>query len=150
MIDSTHGAVGALRPHHLGVSVPDLDEAIAWYQRMLGFQLEQRVFLEAIPAHIAFIRRGDFRIEIFQVDGARPLPADRRIPDLDLRTHGNKHLCFEVPSVPAAAAALRAAGADIALELEVGGDPVLFMRDCAGNLIELLQPFPADRERGAP
>ena len=65
----THpGAVGPLRAHHFGISVPDLDAALAWYERLLGFTLEQRLFIEKIPAHIAFVRRGDFRIEIFQVE----------------------------------------------------------------------------------
>jgi methylmalonyl-CoA/ethylmalonyl-CoA epimerase len=141
MTQPTTCAVGPLRPHHLGISVPDLDAAVAWYERMLGFTLEKRVFIEKIPAHIAFVRRGEFRIEIFEVPGAAPLPDDRRVPNLDLKTHGNKHLCFEVPDVPAAIAALRAAGADIAFELTVEGNPTAFVRDCAGNLIEFLQPF---------
>jgi methylmalonyl-CoA/ethylmalonyl-CoA epimerase len=38
-------------------------------------------------------------------------------------------------------AALRQAGADIAFELTVQGNPTAFIRDCAGNLIELLEPF---------
>ncbi|HYP34139.1 MAG TPA: hypothetical protein VES00_19890, partial [Burkholderiaceae bacterium] len=38
-------------------------------------------------------------------------------------------------------AALRAAGADIAFETRVDGNPTAFVRDCAGNLIEFLQPF---------
>jgi methylmalonyl-CoA/ethylmalonyl-CoA epimerase len=138
-------AVGPLRPHHFGISVPDLDAALRWYERMLGFSLEQRLHIAKIPAHIAFIKRGDFRIEIFQVEGAAPLPDDRRVPNLDLKTHGNKHMCFEVPDVPAAVVALRAAGADIAFELTVDGNPTAFLRDCAGNLIEFLQPFTADR-----
>lgn len=143
--DPVSGAIGPLRAHHFGISVPDLDAALAWYERMLGFVLEERLFIDKIPAHIAFVRRGSFRIEIFQVDGAAPLPADRRVPNLDLKTHGNKHMCFEVPDVPAAMAALRAAGADIAFELTVDGNPTAFVRDCAGNLIEFLQPFVVDR-----
>ncbi len=133
--------IGPLRPHHFGISVPDLEAALAWYGRMLGFALEERIYIDKIPAHIAFIQRDSFRIEIFQVDGAAPLPADRRVPNLDLKTHGNKHMCFEVPDVPAAVAALRAAGADIAFETVVDGNPAAFVRDCAGNLIEFLQPF---------
>jgi methylmalonyl-CoA/ethylmalonyl-CoA epimerase len=141
MTESLTCAIGPLRPHHFGISVPDLPAALAWYERMLGFSLEERLFIARIPAHIAFIKRGDFRIEVFEVDGAAPLPADRRTPNLDLKTHGNKHLCFEVPDVPGAVAALRAAGADIAAELVIDGNPTAFVRDCAGNLIELLQPF---------
>lgn len=141
MTESLTCAIGPLRPHHFGISVPQLEAAIAWYERMLGFSVEQRLHIAKIPAHIAFLKRGDFRIEIFEVDGAAPLPAERRVPNLDLKTHGNKHMCFEVPDVPAAVAALRRAGADIAFELSVDGNPTAFVRDCAGNLIELLQPF---------
>jgi methylmalonyl-CoA/ethylmalonyl-CoA epimerase len=141
---SVPGAVGALRAHHFGISVPDLDAALAWYATMLGFVLEKRLFIPAIPAHVAFAKRADFRVEIFQVEGAAALPQDRRTPNLDLRTHGNKHLCFEVPDVPAAMARLRALGADIAFETVVDGNPTAFVRDCAGNLIEFLQPFAED------
>lgn len=115
--------------------------AVAWYERMLGFKVEKSVFLDKIPAHVAFMERDGFRVEIFQVEGAAELPADRRVPNLDLKTHGTKHMCFEVADVPATAAGLRAAGADIAFEVQVEGSPVLFVRDCAGNLIEFLQPF---------
>ncbi|MGI4983423.1 MAG: VOC family protein [Janthinobacterium lividum] len=134
----------SLHVHHFGISVPDLDAAVAWYGEMLGFDLESRMTIEQIPARIAFVRRERFRIEIFEVPGAAPLPPDRRIPNRDLRTHGNKHLCFEVESVPAAIAELRAHGADIAFELAVDGRPTAFIRDVAGNLIELLEPFAAD------
>lgn len=138
--------LAALRPHHFGISVPDLDAAVAWYGRMLGFTLEQQLAIDKIPARIAFVRRDQYRIEIFEVPGAAPLPAERRVPNLDLRTHGNKHMCFEVPDVRAAVAALRDAGADIAFELAVEGNPTAFIRDVSGNLIELLEPFAVDRE----
>ncbi|TKC86987.1 VOC family protein [Trinickia terrae] len=135
-----------LRAHHFGVSVPDLDAAVDWYSRMLGFQLETRMTIDKIPARVAFLRRESFRIELFEVPGAAPLPDERRVPNLDLRTHGNKHMCFEVPDVPKAVAALREQGADIAFEVTVDGNPTAFIRDVCGNLIELLEPFAADRD----
>ena len=138
-------AAGAWRAHHFGISVPDLAAAITWYEQMLGFALERRLHIAAIPADIAFLERDGFRVEIFEVPGAAPLPEDRRVPNLDLRTHGHKHMCLEVADVPAAMAGLRAAGADIALELNVDGNPTAFVRDCAGNLIEFLQPFGATK-----
>ncbi|BFG80599.1 hypothetical protein PTKU46_86330 [Paraburkholderia terrae] len=148
--DDSDGAMDApllpvLRPHHFGISVPDLDAAIDWYSRMLGFALESTMTIDAIPARIAFLRRDAYRIEIFEVPGADPLPEVRRVPNLDLRTHGNKHMCFEVLDVPAAVAALRSRDADIALELVVEGNPTVFIRDACGNLIELLEPFASDR-----
>lgn len=138
-----------LRPHHFGISVPDLEAAIHWYERMLGFVLESRLSVDQIPANIAFLRRDQYRIEIFEVAGAAALPEDRRTPNLDLRTHGNKHMCFEVPDVAQAVASLRAKGADVAKELRVDGNATAFIRDICGNLIELLEPFAQDRAAAA-
>ncbi|HSV52375.1 MAG TPA: VOC family protein [Burkholderiaceae bacterium] len=140
----SHPVVDHIRAHHFGVSVPDLDAAIEWYRHFLGFELERRQHIAPIPADLAFMRCGDFRIEIFQVGGAASLPPERRVPNLDLKTHGNKHMCFEVASVAAATSALRAAGGDIAFEVEVDGALAVFIRDCAGNLIELVEPFRED------
>jgi methylmalonyl-CoA/ethylmalonyl-CoA epimerase len=132
-------SVPDIKPHHAGVSVPDLDAAIAWYGRMFGFEVEMRAYIDLIPAQVAFIRRGDFRIELFQVEGAAPLPPDRREPNLDLRTYGNKHVCFGVQDVSATVRGLREKGADIVFEKVVQGTPMAFIRDNAGNLIELIQ-----------
>lgn len=133
-----------LRPHHWGISVPDLNAAVNWYGEMLGFALESTMTIHEIPARIAFVHRDAYRIEIFEVPGAAPLPEARRVPNLDLFTHGNKHMCFEVPDVPAAVSALRSRGANIAFELVVNGSPTAFIRDVCGNLIELLEPFDSD------
>ncbi|MCU7375931.1 VOC family protein [Paucibacter sp. O1-1] len=140
MTESLTCAIGPLRPHHFGISVPQLEAAIAWYERMLGFSVEQRLHIAKIPAHRVLEAR---RFPHRDLRGRRRRTAAgrRRVPNLDLKTHGNKHMCFEVPDVPAAVAALRRAGADIAFELSVDGNPTAFVRDCAGNLIELLQPF---------
>lgn len=132
-------SVTQIRPHHVGISVPDIDAAIGWYQRMLGFELEQRAFIDIIPAQVAFVRCGDFRLELFQVEGAAPLPDERREPNQDVRTHGNKHLCLAVPDVVATVATLRRKGADIVFEKVVQGTAMAFIRDNSGNLLELIQ-----------
>ena len=79
-------------------------------------------------------------MEIFQVQDGAPLPDERRVPDRDLRTHGNKHVCFGVQSVPAAERELRAKGVDIVF---VGGlkdmAPNICLRDNSGNLIEFIE-----------
>jgi methylmalonyl-CoA/ethylmalonyl-CoA epimerase len=75
-----------LKFHHEGISVPDLEASISWYKAMLGFELERRDALPHAQAKVAFLRRGDLRIELFEVAGAAALPEDRRIPDQDLRT----------------------------------------------------------------
>jgi methylmalonyl-CoA/ethylmalonyl-CoA epimerase len=128
-----------LKHHHGGISVPDLESSIQWYSEVLGFEVEQRFELPAIPARIAMLKRGDLRIELFQVPGAKPLPPERRDPDSDLRTHGNKHLAFAIRDVDAAEQELRARGVDIVFvgRFEFGSN--LFLRDNCGNLLELVE-----------
>lgn len=144
-ISSEEGSVRKADPlaslaiHHGGISVADLEASIAWYREMLGFELEQRLHIAQIPAEVAFIRRGDFRIELFELAGAAPLPAERREPQADLRVHGHKHLCFRVADAPACFASMREKGADIVFESVVDGTPMGFLRDNTGNLLELIQ-----------
>ena len=128
-----------LIPHHVGISVPDIEAAIAWYGNMLGFVVDQRVHIPQIPAHVVFLKRDSFRIELFEVEGAAPLPEDRRYPNRDLKTHGTKHLAFAVSDVAATLAELRSKGADIAFEVNINGKPAAFIRDIAGNLIEFVR-----------
>lgn len=124
--------------HHGGVSVPDLEGAIDWYGRVLGFDLEKRFFIEAAGAKAAMIRKGALRFELFEVAGAAPLPEERRHPPSDLRTHGNKHLAFQVDDLDAFLAEMKAKGVDIAFVVREDFGSGCFIRDCAGNLIEFV------------
>lgn len=130
-----------LKADHCGISVPDLEASIVWYRKMLGFSIEQRFDLDTVPFKSAFLRRGKFRIELFEIVGAAPLPEQRRYPNEDLRTHGTKHVAFSVQDVRAVFAELKQRGADIAMDVFVveGIGPAFFIRDNAGNLIELLE-----------
>lgn len=128
--------------HHVGISVPDLEESIAWYERMLGFEVVRRVAQDASPRMtFALLRRGDFHIELFEVADAEPLPEYRRDPSADLRVHGTKHLAFQVADARAAAAELEARGAEIAMgPVENERSTFVFIRDNSGNTFELIQP----------
>ena len=128
-----------LKHHHGGISVPDLEASIEWFARVLEFEVENRFDIPPIPAKVAMLRRGNLRVELFEVPGAQGLPAERRQPNTDLRTHGNKHLAFAVKNADAAAEALKARGADIVFvgHFEFGAN--VFIRDNAGNLIEFVQ-----------
>ncbi len=132
-----------LIPHHCGISVPDLEASIAWYRDVLGFSVEKRLTLDAISAKIAFMKHGDFYIELFEVEGAAPLPEDRRYPDEDIRTHGNKHIAFAVEDVRSVVDTLKKRGADIAMDVNIVEDkPMAFIHDNAGNLIEIVEAGP--------
>ncbi|HEY5754321.1 MAG TPA: VOC family protein [Steroidobacter sp.] len=133
-----------IRPHHCGLSVPDLEATIRWYREMLGFGVEMRQEMSHVPLKGAFLKRGDFRIELFEVAGAAPLPPGRLEVDEDLRTHGTKHMALTVPSVPRALEFLRARGVEVAMEpMEVEGTVACYIRDNSGILIELVEPWPS-------
>jgi methylmalonyl-CoA/ethylmalonyl-CoA epimerase len=125
--------------HHGGVSVPDLEAAIAWWRAVLGFEVAARFPIPAIPADVAMLVNGPLHIELFQVAGAKPLPDERRQPDTDVHTHGNKHVSFAVDDVREFAGELRRRGADIVWVKEMKHGSNIFIRDNAGNLIEFVQ-----------
>lgn len=125
--------------HHGGVSVPSLDDAINWYGRVLGFEVEKRFYIEAAKSHTAIVRKGPLRFELFEVEGAAPLPDDRRHPPEDLRTHGNKHVAFRVDDLEAFLDEMERKGADIAFVVREAFGKGCFIRDFAGNLIEFVE-----------
>ncbi len=125
--------------HHGGVSVPSLDEAIDWYGRVLGYEVEKRFWIEAAGAEVAMLRKGALRFELFEVEGAAPLPDERRHPPSDLRTHGNKHVAFRVESLDAFLAEMEEKQVDIAFVVKEDFGAGCFIRDCAGNLIEFVE-----------
>lgn len=125
--------------HHGGVSVPSLDAAIEWYGRVLGFEVEKRFWIEAARSHTAMVRKGPLRFELFEVEGAAPLPEDRRYPPRDLKTHGNKHVAFHVADLDAFLAEMEEQQVDIAFVVKEQFGKGAFIRDCAGNLIEFVE-----------
>jgi methylmalonyl-CoA/ethylmalonyl-CoA epimerase len=127
------------RAHHVGLSIPDLEASIKWYGDVLGFEVEKRMEIPPIGAKIAYLKRDDFRIELFEMDKAAPMSEDRTVPNKDLLTHGWKHLSIEVPDSRAALDKLKAAGVEVAMENVIDGVAMGFIRDNAGNLIEINQ-----------
>lgn len=128
--------------HHVGVSVADMDASIAWWERMLGFTLQRRYELASIPAEIAVLGNGALHVELLKVPAPRPADTERRVPDDDLQTCGNKHVAFSVADVRGLVETLRARGADIVWIKDLpNGRAASFIRDNEGNLIEFVQ-FP--------
>lgn len=128
----------ALSFDHGAVSVPDIEETIAWYRDMLGFEVTRRFELPGNGTLGAMLVRGPLRMELFQPRKGTPLPDDRREPDRDVELHGNKHVAFRVDDLKAMDAWLAKKGADIALRVTAAFGSAIFVRDNAGNLIEFL------------
>ena len=131
-------------PHHFGMSVSDLDGAIVWFGKVLGFELDRKEdFLAAHGVHIAFIKNGDFFIELFQHDHAQPASPERSVPNEDIRTLGNKHMCLQVSDMEAVLERIKANDVTIALgPFEAPGSIAAFVLGPDGALVELLQLRP--------
>ncbi len=125
--------------HHVGLSVGDLAASIAWYETVLGFTLDRTFRIDAIPAQVAEMYRGDLRIELFEVPDAAPMDEDRRHPNRDVKTHGLKHIAYRTPDVKALTDELAAAGADIVWIKQFPWGSNAFIRDNSGNLIEFVE-----------
>lgn len=124
---------------HVGISVKDMEEALDWYKKNLDFELVKDDYVPPLKARICFIRNGDFEIELFEYDNPKPIPEDRLTPNSDLQTVGTKHVAFEVPDMKALKEKFLANGVDIAHEVMMEGNNVMFVRDCSGVLIEFIQ-----------
>jgi len=128
--------------HHIGISVANLDESIAWYRDMLGFEevirMDQGVTEDKMS--IGHIRRGNCYIELFQVEGSKPLPEYRRDPNADFGVQGLKHFALQVSDVQAAVKELKAKGVEIAFgPVDTPGICFVFIRDNSGNAFELIE-----------
>ena len=129
-----------VKPLHTGVSVADMQESIDWYHKMLGFELEWKKYYDFLKCEIAFVKAGDFEIELFKHDESISLPADRKEPDADMKTQGNKHIAYEVEDITSLLNELKEKGADVVFgPTPMEGTLMGFIRDNTGNLIELIQ-----------
>jgi methylmalonyl-CoA/ethylmalonyl-CoA epimerase len=143
-----------LRIHHVSIAVPDLDQAIEWYGRVLGFKDARRFRIEELNADLAFVRRGSLRLELWRHADAVPVPPERRQPNTDLLTGGTKHFGIAVADLKACLADFVRAGVDIAAIQRSPDEPMrhdpdplrsdprppfaMFIRDPGGTLIEVL------------
>src|SRR4029453_7527687 len=123
---------------HVALSVPNIAESIAWYEKMLGFK-EVRRGGQPTGQQTAAIRRGNITIQLFQLPNAPPLPESRKTPSDDFRTHGVKHFGFEVENLPAVLAELKAKGVRMAFDMRDNpGTAFAFISDTPRNTIELI------------
>lgn len=127
------------KPLHVGISVADMEQSLAWYGKNLDFKLVKDDYVPPLGARICFIQNGEFQLELFQYDDPKPIPEDRLTPNTDLQTVGTKHVAFETGDMKALKEKFAANGVDIAHETNMEGNYVMFIRDNSGVLIEFIQ-----------
>ena len=112
--------------------VDDVDESIAFYTKLLGFEL----LTSASPA-FADVKRGNLRLLLAgpQSSAGRPMP-DGRVPG----PGGWNRIHFVFDDLEAEVARLRAAGASFRNDILTGpGGKQILLEDPSGNVVELFQ-----------
>jgi methylmalonyl-CoA/ethylmalonyl-CoA epimerase len=128
----------APRIAHVGIAVPDLDAAAAFYRDVLG--LDSHPVEQADGADILSFSLGDSSIELLA-----PRAADSPIARfLERRGPGIHHICYRVADLDAALARCREAGYQLIDESPrqgAGGCRIAFLhpRSTTGTLIELTE-----------
>jgi methylmalonyl-CoA epimerase len=123
---------------HVGVAVPDIDAALAFYRDVLG--LVPSPAEHADGATIVSLPFGDSAVELLAPDNADG-PVARF---LARRGPGIHHICYRVPNLDRALEACRAAGyqlIDQTPRTGAGGHRIAFLhpRSTAGILLELTE-----------
>lgn len=132
-----------LKPHHVGISVANMEESIVWYQKHLDFELLWCKDFPPIHTKIAFLKHGDFQVELFEHCDSKILEDYRKNPLTDIQFQGTKHICFVMENgLEMLHERLITEGVDIAMSLceSPPKDALMcFIRDNTGNLIEIIQ-----------
>jgi catechol 2,3-dioxygenase-like lactoylglutathione lyase family enzyme len=137
------GAQAPARQHGVSVRyfVPDLDAAVDFYCRLLGFEEE----LRPSPA-FAMLYRGDLRL-LLSVPGGPG--AGGALPDGALPEPGGwNRIALQVTDLRGTVRRLRQQGARLRTEIPAGVTvSQVLVEDPAGNLVELFEPGPGYHER---
>ncbi len=104
------------RLDHVAVLVPDLEEALAFWQDQFGLLLDHVETVSTMAVKIAFLPLGESEIELVQ-----PLSEDSGLAKfLAKRGPGLHHICIEVEDIAAKLADLRSRGVRL-----IDEDPML-------------------------
>ena len=136
---------------HVGIAVPDLDEAIAFYRSSFGFRVVHKEVNEEQGVREAMMAVGDSRLRLQLL---APLDAESAIARfLDRSGPGVQQVAYRVASIDAAMAAVREPGMRLLYDEPrrgTAGSRINFIhpKDAGGVLVELVEP--ARRSRREP
>lgn len=140
-IMSVIAGLSPLRLHHVGILVPDLAEALAFYRGTLGLRAGAPHDSSTNDIRAAMIDIGESHLELFA-----PLTPDGPIARaLAKRGAGMHHLCYEVSNIIEALALCREAGVELIDQTPRPGlhegwqVAFLHPRSCGGVLTELAE-----------
>lgn len=140
--------------HHVGLSVPDLEEAKTFYKDVLGFtevfdnswdgdrpEADQAIGLEKTSAKMQMLRAGNACIELWEY--SNPLPASKD-PNYSPANHGWAHIALQVTDIFYEYERLTKAGMTFhrppVTNVGEGRSAAIYGRDPFGNIVELYEP----------
>lgn len=112
-----------LAVHHVSIAVPDVDEALDFYTRVLGLTVR-----EDRPANLgpgAWLDIGGQQLHLVRSDTPEPR---------------GQHFAVLVDDLDTTTAELRAAGVSVSDAVPIGSARQAFLTDPSGNAIELHEP----------
>jgi glyoxylase I family protein len=134
--------------HHVAISVPDLDRALAFYGDLLGFEVVQRsefdrdmpladraIGLAEVAARMAMLRAPNAHVELWEY--RNPPPEDRTARPCD---YGYPHMALQVRGIAEEYERLKAGGMTFVGDpVDFGTSSAIYGRDPFGNVIELYE-----------
>ncbi|MBF6229607.1 methylmalonyl-CoA epimerase [Nocardia abscessus] len=131
---------------HVGIAVPDLDTAVAWYAENLGMVETHREVNEAQGVHEAMLSLPGAPDRATALQLLAPLNAESTIAKfIDRSGPGLQQLAYRVTDIEAVSAYLRAKGLRLLYEAPRHGTAdsrinFIHPKDAGGVLIELVEP----------
>jgi len=138
-------SIGLLRIHHVGIAVPDLDEAIEYYQRVFGMRCVHTETNEEQGVREAMLSVGP-EPTAGAVQLLAPLSPDSTIGKfLDKRGPGIQQVAYTVADIDVASDTLRARGVRLLYDSPRRGTEnsrinFVHPKDAGGVLMELVEP----------
>ncbi len=124
---------------HLGIAVRSLEHALTFYTQQLGFQISLRETVGAEKVNVAMLPAGGPRIELLEASAPDSVIAKF----IEKRGEGLHHVAIKVANLTEAEARLRASGARLLSEPQIGagGHQYVFVHPASagGVLFELIQ-----------
>jgi catechol 2,3-dioxygenase-like lactoylglutathione lyase family enzyme len=131
----------ALRPSLLALSVGDLDASIAWYAGVLGFVEGERYDFPADRMRMAFMKHGDFELELIELADAPPFSAPD--PGNPATRRGLVKIAFYTGGIEPLHHSARASGAEVQTALRNSnrtGGRFFILLDPDGNWVQVFGP----------